>query len=89
MTPQAFLLGVLVSTLIGALFHLWRGGKLSRLLLYLGLSWLGFWSGHLLAGELGWRFAAVGPLNLGMAVLVAVIILGIGYWLSLVKVERK
>lgn len=88
MTPQAFLLGVLVSTLIGALFHLWRGGDLKRLLLYLGLSWLGFWGGQLLAIQLEWKFAAVGPLNLGMAILSAVVVLAVGYWLSLVKVEK-
>lgn len=89
MTPQAFLLGFLVSTLIGALFHVWRGGKWGRLLLYLGLSWLGFWSGHLLAEEFGWSFAAVGPLKLGTAVLVSIAVLGIGYWLSLIKVDKK
>lgn len=89
MTPQAFLLGVLVSSLIGALFHLWRGGDLKRLILYLGLSWLGFWGGHFLALQLKWNFAAVGPLNLGMAILAAVVVLGVGYWLSLVKVEKQ
>jgi len=89
MTPQAILFGVLISTLIGALFHLWRGGGLSRLILYVLLSWLGFWGGHLLAASLKWNFAAIGPLNLGMGILMAVIVLAIGYWLSLVKIEKQ
>ncbi len=89
MTPQAFLFGALVATLIGALFHLWRGGSLRRLLLYVALSWLGFWGGHMLAAQLEWNFAAIGPLNLGMAILTAVVVLAIGYWLSLVKIEKQ
>lgn len=89
MTPQAILFGALISTLIGALFHLWRGGGLNRLLLYMVLSWLGFWGGHFLAAQLGWTFAAVGPLNLGMGIIVAVLVLAVGYWLSLVKIEKQ
>ena len=42
----------------------------------------------MLAEEFGWSFAAVGPLNLGMAVLVSIAVLGIGYWLSLIKVDK-
>lgn len=89
MTPQAFLFGALVCTLIGALFHLWRGGGLKRLLLYVVLAWAGFWGGHLLAAQLGWNFAAVGPLNLGMGIVMAVLVLAVGYWLSLVKIEKQ
>lgn len=89
MTPQAILFGMLVATLIGALFHLWRGGSLKRLLLYIVLSWFGFWSGHLLAAQLNWNFGAVGALNLGMAIIVAVLVLALGYWLSLVKIEKQ
>ena len=46
MTLPAFILGVALSTLIGAAFHFWRGGSLGRLLLYLVLGWVGFWIGH-------------------------------------------
>lgn len=89
MTPQAFLFGALVSTLIGALFHLWRGGGLKRLLLYIALSWIGFWGGHFLAAQLEWTFAAVGSLNLGMGIILAILVLVVGYWLSLVKIEKQ
>jgi hypothetical protein len=89
MTFPAFLLGLLLSTLYGVAFHLWRGGSAWRLILYLILAWVGFWVGHLVGNQLGWTFSSVGPLRVGMATLSSAIFLGIGYWLSLVEVERK
>ncbi len=85
MTIPAIFFGILVSTFLGASFHLWKGGSIGRLLLYILLAWAGFWGGHLLGGVLNWTFASVGPLNFGMAVLGAALILGVGYWFSLVK----
>ncbi len=89
MTIPAFLLGLVLSTLYGAAFHLWRGGSLGRLFFYLALGWAGFWIGQWLAGQLGWLFLSVGPLHLGMATLLSAIFLFAGYWLSLVEVQRK
>jgi len=89
MTIPAVLFGIFLSTLYGALFHFWRGGDTKRLILYLVLSWVGFWAGQLLGTAMGWVFAEVGSLNLGMATLGSAIFLGVGYWLSLVEVDRK
>lgn len=88
MTFPSFLFGLLISTLYGAAFHLWRGGSLSHLLFYLILGWIGFWGGHLLGSWLGWTFAAVGPLNLGLATLGSLVVLLVGNWLSQVEVAR-
>lgn len=88
MTLPAFLFGFLVSTLMGAAFHLWKGGGLGRLLLYLILAWIGFWGGHLLAGYLGFTFGSIGPLHLGMAFLIGAVTIFGGYWLSLIKQEE-
>jgi hypothetical protein len=88
MTLPALIFGLLISTLIGSAFHLWRGGGLGRLILYILLSWFGFWAGHLLGDQVGWTFWSIGPLRLGMACLGSLICLGFGYWLSLVKVEK-
>jgi hypothetical protein len=88
MTLPSILLGLLFSTLFGALFHLWRGGGAGRLILYFVLSLAGFWLGHAAGGSLGWTFAALGPLNLGMAVLGCALFLFAGDWLSRVEVER-
>ena len=46
MTIPAVLFGIFLSTLYGALFHFWRGGDTKRLILYIALSWVGFWLGH-------------------------------------------
>jgi hypothetical protein len=87
MTIPALILGLIISSLFGALFHLWQGGGAGNLLLYLFLSWFGFWIGHGVAGLLGWHFASLGPLNLGMASLMSLAFLLVGHWLSLVEVE--
>lgn len=85
MTLPAFLFGFLISVMIGAAFHLWKGGGLFRLILYLVLSIAGFWTGHLISVSIGWDFVRLGPLRLGFAILGDLIVLGVGYWLSLLK----
>lgn len=89
MSTPALLLGFIISTLYGALFHLWRGGSAGRLLLYLILGWVGFWGGHFIASHFGWKFDSLGQLHLGTASLGSILLLGVGHWLSLVEIERK
>lgn len=89
MTLPAFIFGFIISTLFGVIFHLLRGGNAGRFLLYLILGWVGFWSGQWLASLLGWTFGSIGPLHLGMASIASLVFLGLGYWLSLVRVEEK
>ena len=83
------LFGVLLSTLYGAAFHLWRGGSVGRLIFDLLLGWVGFWIGQALASQFGWTFFSVGALHVGMATLVSAIFLFSGHWLSLIEVQRK
>ena len=87
MTVPSILIGVIISSLYGLAFHLWRGGGLGRLIFYIMLAWAGFWIGHLVGNYLSWTFLSLGPLRLWTATIGAIISLGIGYWLSLV--ERK
>lgn len=89
MTLPTLLFGFLLSTLYGALFHLWRGGGAGRLSLYLITGWLGFWSGQVLASRWNWTFGSLGPLHIGMATLGSILFLFIGHWLSLVEVTSK
>jgi hypothetical protein len=89
MTIPSFLMGALIATLYGAAFHLWRGGGFGRLVFYIVLGWVGFWLGHWAGGALGWTFAALGPLNLGMATLTSAVVLLLGHWLSLVEIQRR
>ncbi len=85
----AVLFGIVVSTLYGAVFHLWQNGGAGRFLLYLILSWIGFWVGHALGSAAGWSFARLGPLHLGVATLSSAIFLLVGHWLSLVEIDQK
>jgi hypothetical protein len=85
MNLPAFLFGFLISTMIGAAFHLWKNGGPWRLLLYLSLSGAGFWAGHGFSTWIGWDFWKLGPLRLGFAIIGTVIFLAAGYWLSLIN----
>ncbi len=89
MTTPTLLFGLVISTLYGAGFHLWRGGSSGSLILYLILSWIGFWIGHFAGNSLEWTFGSIGQLRLGMATLTSLAFLAIGHWLSLVEVEKK
>jgi len=84
MTIPGLFNGLVISTLYGAAFHLWRGGSFWRLVLYIILAWIGFWAGHFLGNHWGWAFFSLGSLRLGAATLGSIITLGFGYWLSLV-----
>ena len=85
MTLPTILLALLFALIYGALYHLLRGGGFWRLLLYLGLSVLGFAAGHLVGLWRGWIFFPLGSLNLGMSSAGSIIILVIGDWLSRIE----
>jgi uncharacterized membrane protein YeaQ/YmgE (transglycosylase-associated protein family) len=89
MSIPTLFLGLILSTLYGALFHLWRGGNAGRLLLYLLLAWIGFWLGQLIANYFKISFDTLGQLHLLFATLGSLIFIAIGYWLSLVQAENK
>ena len=85
MTIPSIIIGVIISTLYGVAFHLWRDGGLGRLLVYIILAWIGFWVGHIIGNSAGWTFVSLGPLRLGTATLGSALALGFGYWLSLIE----
>jgi len=89
MSIPTLFLGLILSTLYGALFHLWRGGNAGRLLLYLILAWIGFWVGQFIGNYLNITFDTLGQLHIVIASLGSLILLAIGYWLSLVQAEKK
>jgi uncharacterized membrane protein YeaQ/YmgE (transglycosylase-associated protein family) len=89
MSIPTLILGFILSTLYGALFHLWRGGNAGRLLLYIILAWIGFWTGQLIGNILNLGFDTLGQLHLVAATAGSLILLFIGYWLSLVQVDKK
>jgi hypothetical protein len=89
MTLPAFLFGILISTLMGAAFHLWKGGSLFNLFVDLGVSWVGFWLGHFAGISAGLAVGTVGPLRLGSAIVGAIIFLSLGYWLFQEEPQKK
>jgi hypothetical protein len=90
MTLPAFLFALMIASLYGALYHFFRGGGgFGRLMLYLGLSALGFAIGHLIGWWRGWVFASLGSLNMGMSTLGSFLILVFGDWLSRIETARE
>jgi hypothetical protein len=89
MSIPSIVLGIVISVLLGASFHLWRGGGGGKLLLYLLLGIAGFWIGQYLGERFGLTFASIGSLHLGMGLIVGAIFLSIGNWLSKIEPEKK
>ena len=81
MTLPAILLGVVLSTLYGALFHAWRGGGLRKLAVLILLSWGGFWTGQIAGAALNMTIGRVGTLLLGPATAGSFLVLVIGTWI--------
>jgi hypothetical protein len=73
MTVPSLLLGVLLASACGFLFHLFRGGRVPRLLLYLITAVGAFFIGHFISELLDWRLMRVGTLNVFPALLATVI----------------
>ena len=89
MTLPIILIGFVFASLYGSVFHVFRGGGFWRLLYYIVLAWIGFWIGHYVGNNFGMTIGSLGPLRLGAATIGAVIVLGIGYWLSLINPENE
>jgi hypothetical protein len=89
MTLPSIVLGIFISSLYGAIFHLWRGGDGGKLILYLLFSWIGFWLGQIVGDTVGILIGNLGPLHIGSATLGSLVILGIGYWLSLIDTNES
>lgn len=86
MTIPAYIFAFLSASLLGALYHLVRGGGLGRLFLYLLFSWLGFALGHLVGIWQEWILLPIGQLNLGISILGSLILLIGGDWASRIMI---
>ena len=88
MTFPAIVFSFFLASIFGSLMHIWRNGGLFRLVLYLVLSRIGFFAGHIIAQVLSIHFLDLGPIHLGMGILGSLALLGLGYWLSLVDPQQ-
>lgn len=73
---SGLVLGFLLSTIYGAVFHLIIGGPPRKLLVYVAASWIGFMVGHFLGDLLGIEALKLGAIHLLAA--------SIGSWLALI-----
>ena len=89
MTIPSLALGLIIALLVGALFHLFLGGGLGRLFLYLILSLIGFAAGQFIGSWRNWILFPIGTLNLGMEIIGSLVFLVVGYWFSLVKFRSE
>ncbi len=89
MTLPTLLFALLIALLCGVLFYLLRGGSGWRLLLYLGLSILGFAVGQFVSMWRGWDLFMFGSLDIGMGVVGSVLFLMLGEWLSRIDTQNK
>ncbi len=81
MNLPGIVLGLVMSSLYGAGFHIWRGGGLRRLLLFLVLAWIGFWTGQIAGVQFDLAIGKVGTLLLGPATAGSLAFLFLGNWL--------
>jgi hypothetical protein len=88
MTIASYFLGFVLSSLMGFAFHLWKGGKIGRIVLYLVLSWIGFWGAQILGTTMELEFLGIGSLLVGLDIFGAVVVLFLGHWLSKVNTEE-
>ncbi len=71
-----------ISTMIGALFHVVAGGDARRFALFLLAAWFGFALGHVLAQSLGIGLFTVGTLRMGGAAAGAIFALLLARYLT-------
>lgn len=84
MTFPTVVLSFIMATLFGAAFHVWQGGDLRRLALYLAASWLGFAVGHLAGSWVGLDLLQIGTLNAATATVGSALALFLTHWLAIV-----
>ena len=82
MTFPTFFYSFLLATLLGSVFHLWKGGSAGRLIFMLVLSWMGFYLGHLAGSYWNIRFLRIGPVQGGFGALGSILLLVLGNWFT-------
>jgi hypothetical protein len=88
-TLPTLLFALLIALLGGVLFHILRGGSGWRLLLYFGLSTLGFAAGQGISIWRGWHLLMFGALDIGMGVIGSAVFLALGEWLSRIETTNE
>ena len=83
------MLGFILATLCGALFHLFMGGDARRLALFLLAGWVGFGLGHLLGTILDINILNIGTLRIVSAMIGALIALLVAHFLTAKRTSKR
>lgn len=89
MTLASFFLGTVIASVFGCAFHFWHGGGFKWLLFFNLLAWIGFWLGHFVGILVRIRFLSLGPINFGPAVIGTIVVLFLGFWLSMFNQDAR
>ena len=74
---------ILMGSILAVLFYLWRGKRLSELLLYIPAAIVGFLVGHLIGSRAGIALLVLGDVHLLEGLLGAAVALFLASWLKL------
>ena len=85
MTIPTLIFAFLIASLLGALYHMIRGGGPGRLFLNLLLSWIGFALGHFIGIWRGWSLFSLGGLDLGLSIPGSLILLVGVDWINRIR----
>ncbi len=81
MNLPSFLFGLVFSSLLAALFHLFVGGSVWKLILLMVSAWISFFAGNWIANSIGFEFDKLGELHIGMASTMCFTALALINWL--------
>lgn len=80
-SASGIVLGFLLASIYGAVFHLIFGGPIRRIVLYLAAAWLGFFIGQFIGDFLNFEVLKLGKIHLVSASLSAWLMLLSAWWL--------
>jgi len=89
MTVASIILGFLIASIPACIFNFFVAGNFRRLVLLNVFAWIGFWVGQLISAWRGWTFLQVGPIILGIDLLVTILFIALGFWLTNFQTETK
>lgn len=81
-SAAGLVLGFLLASIYGALFHLIFGGPIRRIFLYLLAAWIGFLAGQLIGDFINFEIFKLGKIHLVTASIGAWLALLAAWWLA-------
>lgn len=81
-SAAGLVLGFLLASVYGALFHLVFGGPIKRLILYILAAWLGFLAGQFIGDFMNFELLKLGKIHLFSATVGAWLALFGAWWLA-------